>query len=458
LIRRAVGTWITIILLGATPLLLQGTSQATASQEGAVVGTLSPLVVNPPVTLEGSFQIGLRVPTSIACSATTPCGGNLPWRIFVDGQPLAAGTLHIQPGESLLHLVEGIQLLDLTPGPRTLRAEVDTPSGTFQTTGEVSVLPQADTDGDKIPDALESFLCGPRYSWNFDLPGYARCETGNLQPPPFPSTYHLFMDAWAGPDGDGDGLISVADVFLSRLLLNPAASEATLLPIPTTQVNFDLYEDDEPQPRGFLGSPGSGACTLLTPVGAFVAGDADADGDGFPSAAAVALSGVCAYVDNPGVVEFGWSPYHYTLWVDPDDGDATLPTANEVSTAPVPVAIGFGPDADRDGIVAEMRVDSVTFTYSRRSSAPPTEHVATASRILDPDEADPESPIPYLAVDLDSDRIPDTAEAYLCLHEDQGTVRDGYCWAGADYVAPTSYRSGFRDPIIWSDSLWALVW
>lgn len=283
------------------------------------------------------------------------------------------------------------------------------------------VVSGADADGDRVPDALESVLCGREVTADAlsSLGGAGRCASpSDYVPPLVEQDFVVPTTPVLGPDADHDGIPSTVKLDGTRVTVSTAAGSPLVTSSPSPAARpYTLDPDDRdantPVPYVIM--------VPLIPMGARPG--ADADHDGFPKDVEVMRANLTfdrrvgiPETLNPSLPSTGsaaaatGSPLKFesapSAWVDvdPDDANAANPVASTVrSDTAIPTDVRLGPDHDHDDLPATVIVSFGYLIVDRTvaggggtasASASPVrfEDAGSQSEPVDPDDSDADNP------------------------------------------------------------------
>lgn len=186
--------------------------------------------------------------------------------------------------------------------------------------------------------------------------------------------------ASVGPDADGDKVPASVTLQFTTLTVDPR--QGTVMPGPGSSATVRLDpNDDDPA------NPVDGRASASVPTG--LAAGPDQDRDGVPSNASVQFTQV-AVDAHAGTVTTSPGPSR-TVRLDPDDADPDSPLLS-VLRARLPTGAVPGPDADRDGVPADVTLSFAELVLDRRDASLSLQPGGSEVVRLDPNDADPDSP------------------------------------------------------------------
>lgn len=310
---------------------------------------------------------------------------------------------------------------------------------------------EPDSDGDRVPDAVEQALCGRSIALqgiNAANGGLGGCRGTNWVAPERVAAGAIPTGYTLGPDGDRDGFPSYVRLTRNELDINPFRGKVVLLDAaaPAMDVSIDPSDDD-------ANMPALSERTVEADLPFAVMLGPDADYDGLPAYAKVQRGHLV--FDRRAALPVNFRATDGVQHpVDSNDTDPEVP-ANSTIKVWLPVGAHHTTDADQDLIPGAITVAGTEITVDRRTNAEQrvTSRSTSKTIVLDANEADRNDRIPYTLVDADADFLPDGVESAICLVQDQFATDDGICvrsdgsgpdGSGANYVAPV----GRPDP--WS--------
>lgn len=315
---------------------------------------------------------------------------------------------------------------------------------TVNVDSERSLLASSDTDGDGVTDTLEETLCGRPVEQDLIVDtttGTGTCESSS--PPNYTPTSD---ETWlispslvhAGKDRDGDGIPATVNVSYTNVTLNMTETDPVDVRFGgTVQQILDFNDTNANVPAEDY------ECSLLdVPRGttAFFPGP-DEDDDGYAKFVPVARGNVCSETGQPHPTTDG-SVHAVGADLDPDDEDASVPTATQVTSEPVAKNTSFSPDFDDDRLPCRGFVGFVDITFDRETHDYATDTwTQSISYDADADCTDPDKPTRKPHVDFDGDGIPVRTELYICERQLETTALDGYCTdLDTNYHPPDTYH------------------
>lgn len=294
-----------------------------------------------------------------------------------------------------------------------------------------------DTDGDGIPQDLETLVCGREVVRNIingasETLGSCPSST-NYVPPVHAATIEAVEGAEMGPDADNDDIPAYIRVKTAKYTVSSAPPHLSTENTGGIDLTIDMFEGNDQLPVI------DHVCTPIPIAAGAGLSNTDADNDDFPAFAVITRSNVCADRTEPDpIIESDAGSLQQV--VDPDDADPGNPLTTSVTLPPVPTAARFGPDNDKDAIPSTREIQMTTMTVYRTDVQNPDLENEWQATTLDPNDNNRNSPVPYSLVDSDADWVPDASETWLCLAEDDNMEIDGTCNSGSNYVPPSWYQ------------------
>lgn len=305
---------------------------------------------------------------------------------------------------------------------------------------ETSLLASADSDGDEVSDTLEETLCTRPVEADLilDTSRTGDCNNGNDYAPTGDETWLVSPSlAHAGEDRDGDGVPATVNVSYTNVTMNTTEADPVDARFGgTIQERLDLNDTNPNVPA--TDTP----CTVIeAPRGTTsLAIGPDEDGDGVPQNLGLSSGTICVDTTQDSL-EIKPAADILGALLDPDDADASVPTADEVTSEQMARNATFSLDQDGDRLPCHGFVGFVDVTFDRDTHEYTT-NTWTQSIAYDADADcdDPDAPTEGPDVDLDLDGIPQRLEPSICERQLETASIDGSCnEGGTNYHPPASY-------------------
>ncbi|HLE47348.1 MAG TPA: hypothetical protein VI818_03545 [Candidatus Thermoplasmatota archaeon] len=305
--------------------------------------------------------------------------------------------------------------------------------------------PSEDKDKDQVPDEIEKQLCGRDLVRSMILaqtPLLGRCNATDWLPArevvvaDIPTGYKLGLDI------DRDGLPTHVDLTMTRVDINPFRADYVRL-LPTTTVvpvQLDsLFSDNDPN------APVVSKIEVPVELPTAVVQGKDKDFDALPGEIILTTSKV--FFDRRAAMPLTFeAASQKPVPVDLFDDDASMPVVSVV-TVPVLTGAWHDGDGDNDLLPHALKFQWLDVTIDRRTTAAQatTMKVRTHNVLVDENDANRNSIVPFSLIDQDGDIYPDEVEKVVCLVQDEFDSLDGRCvgvdgkgedGSGENYVAP----------------------
>lgn len=371
----------------------------------------------------------------IVVDVGTGCISACEERIVLNPHPLGPAvedadlTGIVAAGERSFHV-------DLPPGAYFLQlAARDDPQALWHVSDarEFTVLDPTDTDGDGFPDGLAADLC-ERWVQLMTTVFFRGNVCGSSAFGGGRGLLFVPQVVIREADSDDDGFPDSISLYATKVKLLPGRVEvgAELL----GGAPFDTWDGAQGGP-----TPGSYYTCAPLPMLAGVVWEVDEDGDDLPMEVETIYPVTCIDLRYDRHIEI----YYPSGWhgVDQDDRRPDPRPSGAIKLADPVVLYVFGEDADGDGIPSMAYALNVLVTYDPASAEPIVFTQYWSPRGMDLGDDDPDSPVLFVPLDEDGDRIPDLAEQAICDMNDPRTNTDGMCTIRGDFTPPALYVTHF---------------
>ncbi len=304
-----------------------------------------------------------------------------------------------------------------------------------------------DSDGDRIPDRLETELCSRQLTRDqLALAQAGRClDPKNYLPPEERHLVPLYLILAPGTDADGDLLPKSVKLTSTVVTIDPFQTDKDIVRFSASADSIDVPVDTDDADAS---QPVVMKVTSPIEIPIDIAIGRDGDRDLLPGG--LTLKWATLTVDRSSlkaVYKFS-SPTSQLVAVDSDDADADMPAVSFVDIS-LPMKVTHSGDMDNDLLPGAISVAMDTYKFDRRLGSLELKYLGrtTTTKAVDEDEGNRDNMVPLSAIDADVDFVPDAVESIICMVQSESSDDDGRCvrkdgsgedGSGANFVGPVS--------------------
>lgn len=302
-----------------------------------------------------------------------------------------------------------------------------------------------DSDGDRIPDKLETELCSRQLTRDqLALAQAGRClDPKNYLPPEERHLVPLYLLVAPGADADGDLLPSSVKLTSTVVTIDPFQTKDAIVRLSagTESIDVPVDTDDTDASQPVVTKVVS---PIEIPIDIEVGRDADRD----QLPRGLTLQWATLTIDRSSlktVYKFSASTSQL-VDIDSDDADPNMPATSFVDIS-LPMKVTHSGDMDNDLLPGAISVAMDTYKFDRRLGSLELKYVGrtTTTKIVDEDETNRDNMVPLSAVDADVDFVPDSVESIVCMVQSETSDDDGRC-VGKDGAGEDGSGSNFVGP------------